>query len=238
MAHRPVFIAIHESPYVKILDTEFKFYSGFSISQMQKSIRSLHSSFLLTNPNYQDYVLEISTKSDKHLGAMLSAFNLKYKLADGQYRPLESVFQSSKIFSNGMQYKDIIEMTPQEAKHDPRLHTSGNVIGFELDGVSFPVYPNTFFYDWLYVSSLHNESNLSNEIMRFKAFTDIAFNPNKSINCQAKSAAVFVGLNESGLLEKALNSPDSFKTIVYGTDNEKKTTESQTEQLSFESLFR
>ena len=39
------------------------------------------------------------------------------------------------------------------------------------------------------------------ELIDYDAFTDIEFNPQKSINCQAKSAALFVGLVKQGSID-------------------------------------
>ena len=36
--------------------------------------------------------------------------------------------------------------------------------------------------------------------MAYDAFTDIEFNPDKSLNCQARAAAMFVALNREGLI--------------------------------------
>jgi hypothetical protein len=41
-------------------------------------------------------------------------------------------------------------------------------------------------------------------------FTDVEFNPHRSINCQARSAALFLSLMKRGDLEGALQSPDAF----------------------------
>jgi type I restriction enzyme M protein len=46
--------------------------------------------------------------------------------------------------------------------------------------------------------------------MEYDSFTDIEFNPEKSINCQAKSCALFVSLHREGYLTQALNSPEDF----------------------------
>ena len=57
--------------------------------------------------------------------------------------------------------------------------------------------------------------DLAEKICDYNAFTDIEFNPEKSINCQARSAAIFVSLCACGLIKKALRSPQEFKTVVY-----------------------
>ena len=58
------------------------------------------------------------------------------------------------------------------------------------------------FYDWLYIRALAQNSELALSLMEYNAFTDIAFNPKKSINCQANSAALFVSLKKQGLSEE------------------------------------
>ena len=60
------------------------------------------------------------------------------------------------------------------------------------------------------------DAELSEAVCRYDAFTDVEFNPEKSINCQARSAAIFVSLRKTGALEDALRDPETFKTVVYG----------------------
>ena len=131
--------------------------------------------------------LEISTKSSLPLGVKLSAFSLKL---EGVY--LENVFQSSKMFENGGPYLDLLEISPKEAKRDERLRTSGKLIGFYYKGKVWKLTPATAFYDWIYIQAV-KESLCSDELKRLKeysAFTDIEFNPKKSINTQARSVAL------------------------------------------------
>ena len=46
---------------------------------------------------------------------------------------------------------------------------------------------------------------MGEEIQNYNAFTDIEFNPEKSINCQARAAAIYVGIAKAGLLDKTRN---------------------------------
>lgn len=149
MANRPVYCFLEYPPYVKIVNTEFAFFSGFSLKQKQKCYESLHKSFLEQFPNQK--ILEISSKSASELGIELSAFNLKMVVGADVFT-IENIFQSSKVFENGGPYT---------------------------------------------------------------AFTDIEFNPLKSLNCQAKAVAVFVGLSKANLLKTALTSEANFLEIVY-----------------------
>ncbi|MCR5597727.1 MAG: hypothetical protein K6G19_06115 [Lachnospiraceae bacterium] len=213
MAQRPVFVAEDRAPFFRREYTEFVFYSGFSVMQKQRSIRSLHDSY--SSKHSEDRILEISSKSEVTLGNLLSAFNLSITTKNGLHMTVETAFQGSKVFENGGPYTDLYGGTSIAAKKDVRLRESGRVIGFSIFGNDFPTTPETFFYDWLYVNALNLHQEYHEEIMRYSAFTDIEFNPQRSINCQAEAAALFVGLKRSGQLQEALESKESFENIVF-----------------------
>ena len=215
MANRPVFVSVDKKPYVETVNTDFVFYSGFALSQAQKSICSLHSAFELTHKGYDGKILEISSKSMDMLGSQLSAFNLMSYLSDGSKHSVETIYQASKCFDNGCQYLDLLNKSSYDAKRDERLHTSGDVIAFRLEGVEFPIKPVTFFYNWLYINAVNQNPGLAQQIVQFSAFTDIAFNPAKSLNCQARSVAIYVGLVMNSRLQSALQSPSAFYEEVY-----------------------
>ena len=52
------------------------------------------------------------------------------------------------------------------------------------------------------------------KILNYTAFTDIEFNPKKSINCQARSCALYVSLVKNELLDIALESEEAFLEII------------------------
>ena len=116
--------------------------------------------------------------------------------------PVENVFQTGKVFRNGGPYTDLLQVSPKEAKRDERLRTSGALIAFRYEGQDFPINPQTAFYDFLYINALIENETLAQTVLEYDAFTDVEFNPDKSINCQAKSAAMFVSLSRLGLLNK------------------------------------
>ena len=215
MANRPVFFVSKERPYYQEESVSFQFNPGFSIVQKQKNIRNIHESFIAKHHSAR--ILEISSKSELPLGVQLSAFNLTVSVG-GVRTTVESAFQSSKAFENGGPYTDLLTQPSYVAKKDPLLQESGPLRQFNLNGVSFPLDPKTFFYDWLYISAVAENEELSNALCQFNAFTDIEFNPEKSINCQARSAAIFVSLSKMGILTEALRNPDTFKEVVYGTE--------------------
>jgi len=191
MAKRPVFIPTPETfPFVTEKLIEFEWYPGFSKAQTQKSIYSLHKSAEKFNI---EPVLEISSKSSNSLGVALSAFNLTLSIEKHKFS-VESIYQGSKIFSGGGPFTDLYYLPGRDAKKDERIRNSGDFIGYKFFGEVFPHNPVTAFYDWLYVTALSQNLHLAEKLLEYKGFSDIVFNPKKSLNCQAKSAALFVSL--------------------------------------------
>lgn len=224
MANRPVFFVKTESPFFQEEIVSFQFSPGFSVVQKQKNIRNIHDAFIEKHHNAR--ILEISSKSFSPLGVQLSAFNLSITVS-GKRTTVESAFQSSKVFEGGGPFSDLLSQPSYAAKKDPRLHDSGKLLQFLLNGTVFPLEPKTFFYDWLYITALSDNQELSERLCQYNAFTDIEFNPEKSINCQARSAAIFVSISKMGKLEEAMRSPESFCAVIYGNN-----TLSENQQLS------
>ena len=48
----------------------------------------------------------------------------------------------------------------------------------------------------------------------YAGLTDIEFNPHRSINCQARSAALFLNLMKRGELDEVLQSPSDFTRVL------------------------
>lgn len=213
MASRPVFMPNYNKPGSFIeMAVEFKWSFGFSIRQKQQSIKSLHDSIRKKVGDIK--VLEISTKSTNEIGIRASAFNLMIPDKNGisEYS-VESAFQSAKKFEHGGPYEDIRKMPSQKAKTDERLKNSGNLVWFEFFGDKWDLTPVTAFYDWLYINTLFLNPDIYKEIVLYDAFTDIEFNPKKSINCQARSVAIFVSLYKSGNIKEILSSKKNFLSI-------------------------
>lgn len=183
MAIRPAF-SIKNGKIIKD-DYEFQWFSGFSLAQKQRSIDALHNAIVFINKEANP--LEISTKGTIDLGIKLSAFNLKL---NGY--TLENIFQSSKVFSNGGPYRDLLNVSPKDAKRNEKLINSGKLVGFNYNNIDFPLEPKTLFYDYIYINSVKDilSSNEIKQITNYTHFTDIEFNPKKSINTQAKSVAI------------------------------------------------
>lgn len=190
---------------------EFQWNPGFAPVQKKKNISALHTA---AAQKRHSPLLEVSTKSDAKLGVRLSAFNLPVELEGGKKTTLECAFQGSKLFEKGGPYTDIFTKNSFEAKKDERLRNSGEVTGFLFEGVQFPAEPKTAFYDWLYARALAPHRAYLSRLNEYAGFTDIEFNPGKSINCQARSCAIFVGLCRKGRLDYAIVSPRNFLEVV------------------------
>lgn len=211
MASRPVFIAQgREEKLVLEREISFAWSPGFAPIQKKKNVSAMHSAAQQAGlfP-----LLEVSTKSELELGRRLSAFNLKIQTDAGKIS-IESAFQGSKVFKNGGPFTDIYSMDSRSAKKDERLKTSGQLIGFDFFGQKWPLTPKTAFYDWLYLSALKSHQEFLKRLFAFAGFTDIEFNPEKSINCQARTCALLVSLLKLNLLDDALKSQANFIMMV------------------------
>ncbi len=194
MAKRPAFFIQNGRVVSKMYS--FEWFPGFALSQKQKSIESLHSAIVKANPGAKP--LEISTKSAKEAGAKLSVFHLKL-----EGHTLENIFQSAKVFEGGGPYLDLLEVPPREAKRDERLRQSGGLVAFRYQGEDFPLVPKTAFYDYIYIAAVKNTLTADeiSEVLQYDFFTDIEFNPDKSINTQARTVSLIrLILEEHGAL--------------------------------------
>lgn len=189
MARRPAWTLTPQGHVVR-RDFIFEWNGGFAISQKRKNIHGLHEA---VQKEFDGRVLEISTKSEEPFGRSLSAFQLKLS---GHY--LENVFQSSKVYEEGGPYLDLLEMEPRAAKQDERHKNSGRLTSFLFQGETWEREPKTAFYDYIYVSAARAELGeaVLEQLKEYQWFTDIEFNPQKSINCQARSAALLKGIVE------------------------------------------
>ena len=204
MTQRPVFLPVsHSRQLVEQVSVKFHWHPGFSASQKRKNVLALHSAAasLGLSP-----LLEVSTKSEEALGRALSAFNFEVGIAPARKAPIEIAYQASKVFEGGGPYTDLFDGEPREAKRDPRLRESGPLVAFHFGGLEFPLEPVTAFYDWLFLRAFARNQDIVEQLSSYAGFTDIEFNPEKSINCQARSCATAVTLarrDELGLCAKS-----------------------------------
>ena len=169
-------------------DFEFAWNGGFAISQKRKNINALHQA--IEDATGQT-ALEISSKGEVELGNQLSAFKMK---TTGVF--IENVFQASKRYENGGPYLDLLDVAPKDAKRDERHKTSGKLVAFVRNGEDWPLEPKTVFYDYIYVLAVIENFGCELDINEYNWFTDIEFNPGKSINCQARAVAIYKLIQE------------------------------------------
>ena len=215
MAKRPIFLPVPSADgFVRVAPVDFLWHAGLAPSQKRKSVRSLHDAAIeqlgIRRP------LEVSSRSESVLGRGLSAFQLQVQTVSG-HASVESLFQGSKVFTGGGPYTDLYERTARDAKLDPRVRASGELVVFSYEGRRWPLEPKTLFYDWLYLRGLLTCPAVWPQILEHDAFTDIEFNPSRSINCQARAVALFVALQRDGSWQNAIESPESFEAAMHAS---------------------
>lgn len=188
MASRPAWSVAEDGILCKNFD--FCWNGGFALVQKQKNVRALHESILHAEGGK---ALEVSTKGPEVLGQRLGAFSLKLGGI-----PLENVFQAAKVYEEGGPYTDLLLCSPKEAKQDERHRTSGKLKAFVRNGERWPLEPKTLFYDYLYVTAVIENYGTELDLSGYEWFTDIEFNPQRSINCQARAAAIYKLLQQKG----------------------------------------
>ena len=208
MTSRPAFFPKFES--IGVNDTEsfdFAWNPGFAFSQKQKNVIALHSAILFRHPRCRP--LEVSSKSLDEIGVRLSAFNLSIPFR-GVLCSVESIFQASKVFESSGPFPDLYSHDSREVRNFVRGNTRGALVAFEANGVRWALNPTRAFYDWIYIKALVRNPELAEAVLGFDCFTDIEFNPQKSLNCQAYAVALYCSLAHANALEEALSDKEAF----------------------------
>ncbi|MYN64135.1 MAG: hypothetical protein F4X11_03775 [Acidobacteria bacterium] len=218
MAKRPLFVPDPAGYLVEERIVEFEWFSGFAASQKRRCVESLHRS--AATDLGTSSVLEVSTKSANPLGVRLSAFSLSIEI-DAQPNPilLEAAFQGSKVFGARGPFTHLYSVrSGRDVKRYMRQFSGDHLTGFRFDGRDWELTPKTAFYDWLYVRALgalaERDGEIDDALVGFDAFTDIEFNPDKSINCQARSCALYVALLKNRSLRTATTDPTEFIAML------------------------
>lgn len=210
MATRPVFFpalpatAMRSGIVTQVF--EFLWVPGQAHVQRQKCARSLQSAILAELPTARP--LEISSKSDETLGVQLSALNLSF--ADGV--SVETRYQSAKCFTDGIgPFPEAVRLPAHEARAYVREQSEGKkLIAFNDHGQLWPLHTGSLFYYWLYGTALRANPDMAHRLTQYTCFSDIEFNPAKSVSTQAASAALFCSLHAFGQLETAFQLPETF----------------------------
>ena len=212
MESKPVFMPrVGSDNLVKTDMVRIERHVGFATRQKKKTLNDLHR--VIKKKYGFKNVLELSTKSGNKLSFPLSPYSLQITNDNGQKSSVENAFQASKVFEQGGPYLDLLTEKPRQARKDERLISSGELTGYDYFGMEWGVEPLTTFYDWLYINALKQHPELHEEVIQYQAFTDISFNPKKSVHCAAYSLAMFVALHKRDLLE-GTEDPGTFYDLV------------------------
>ena len=207
MAERPAYFPKFDTIGVETRSFVFTWSAGFAPSQKQKNVAALHAAIVQNGVGSAP--LEISRRSKVETGVKLSAFNITLPLG-GVKCSVESIFQASKVFKNSGPFPELYAKPSKEVRDFVKEHASGALVAFDLNGDKWPLSPTTAFYGWIYLKALVANPDLANALAEFDCFTDIEFNPNRSLNCQAYAAALYRSLVHAGKLEEALSSKEAF----------------------------
>lgn len=221
MATRLLFVPTKKSTeWVEQHEVGFTWFAGYSISQKQKSVRSLLENVKEQFDNID--VLEVSTKSNNEEGIRASAFNLKFR---SEVFPslsptilsssVERVYQGSKVFERGGPFLEIYNNNDRRFKSDSRLKENGDLKYFSFKGeerweIGEP------FYHWLYLNALIQNPEVCEGLAKFEAFTDIEFNHKKAYNCQAHSVALYFSIKDTVDVPEILKSKHEFINVIKG----------------------
>ena len=210
MVTRPFFVPRFDKVGVDVkTSAPFAWNPGFAVSQKKKNVHALHDAIRF-DVCPQSRPLEVSSKSDDEVGVSLSAFNLTLTM-DGQACTVESVFQASKVFEGGIGPFHELYAAPSGEVHAKVKALRGTpLVAFDENGVVWPLNPTRAFYDWIYCLALHEHKDLVAKLSGYDSFTDIEFNPKRSLNCQAYAVALYLSMSAAGVLEEALSGKDAF----------------------------
>ncbi len=202
-ASRPIFIPVPgTSQLVSEVSLQFEWSMGMARTQKQKSVQSFHA---VANKNGYSNPLEISTYSLQSIGVQLSAYNLLFK-SSKSCGTVEELYQKSKVLNKTNE--SVLTDGDEKLKGRQPLH-------FIFEDYKWPLKPLSGFYDWLYINALHQNKDLANRVLEFNAFTDIAYNPKKSLSTQARSVALYVALMQLGKIEQ-IKDPKEFLELLDG----------------------
>jgi hypothetical protein len=112
-------------------------------------------------------------------------------------------------------FKKFFLIDSKLTKKDTSVRKNGNLSHFQFFGHRFELSNRTAFYDWLYINALLQNPVLCEEIMRYRAFADIEFNSQKSMNTQECAIALYISLRLDDIDMSVLKDPDSFIKVTF-----------------------
>ena len=206
MAKRPYFLPVPDGIGYIRREADFTWNAGMAMSQQQKNVCALHAA-IAKQEDLDFRVLEVSSRSDAVLGIQLSALNLTLpvKALDRRCVSVENVFQCAKMFADETgtitegPFPELLDSDTHGIKRAVRERLEAHegavfhLTGFAHNGRTYPLVPAEGFYFYIYAWALCRFFRTGNrDIFSYRAFTDISFNPKKSVNCQAAALAFYL----------------------------------------------
>ena len=224
MARRLVFVPSPDKELVKEFEFSFKWEPTgmYGKGAIDENVSSLHRECADTHGITTDRILEVSGASSKTLGKQLSAMNLCIEdrndtgVNEGSKWCVESLYQGSKVFENGGPHHVMYTYTGYAAKKAIKSRHLGKLVGFNYHGIEYPIDPPDAFYNWLYISVLCDENNtgLVNSLLDgpdYFGFTDIFFNHDRQVACQARAIAKFISMSNAYYTRKEATNFEIYK---------------------------
>ena len=151
--------------------------------------------------------LEISSRSGEMFGRTLSAMRLPAPGSDGDRgTSVESVYQAAKCYGDGGPAERPAPNGHEAKRIDRERRGAGPLRGFHHEGTFWPAASGSAFYDrlWIRAAAFHAADRLE-DLKAYDAYTDQFHRPGRSVACQARSAAMLVGLDRAGRLGRVHN---------------------------------
>ena len=215
MAQRPAFsLSTNASTFhpVTVAYYAFNWAPGMSAVQKRQNVLSLHQS--IRERILGARMLEVSTKSTDPLGIALSAFNLATTRNGSRYC-VESLYQASKTFENGTgPFPDLYDKPSMIVRKALTPYADIPLRSFVWHDQLWPLEPKLAFYTWLYCRTLHHPQNrvLAEKLVSngYTHFTDIEYNPRRTLNSQSFAVAYYLHLIRTGEADSQLATRESF----------------------------
>ena len=152
-------------------------------------------------------VLEISSRSDEPLGRSLSAMRLRAADTDDvRGLPVESIYQAAKCYGDQGPDEQPLPNGFDAKRRDRERRGAGALAGFEHDGRFWPATSGSAFYDRLWIKAAGAAAGEDPASLHgYAAFSDQFHRPGQAVACQARAAAMLVGLDRAGQLDTVVD---------------------------------
>ena len=210
MATRPIFVPDTDPDSSRLIhrhEVDFQWAPGDAPELKSRNIEKLHTAAAHRNLSP---LLEVSGYADDPIGSRLALAQLTLKNEESYYVSVSGLYYGSMVFKNGGPYTDLYRGQGGDHSSDPRLKSSGQLMGFRFQDLEWGLKAEGMFYDWLVIQAVQRHRNLGSGLMKFTGFTDLECPSQGSGVCHARSCALYVALVEKKIIDKVLENQDLF----------------------------